>query len=833
MPRVGDSMFELSGSEDILVALSHWSLRNHKMSYTRYPFEIEPQPGYFGLLGGFKGLGLYLLLAVAFVTAIVGFDPTEALSFLSFPLVLGLAMISGLLLRYSGAIISFTIILVVGLLLMRSDAGIFEKMSADQELSFVLGNAFTMGLFSTISALAFGYDFRLSELATNRQNLLHKIFDALPIGIWVRARDGRSIFVNDRWAEFSSDSADEIVDSGRTEPPVDLGSDWDQLLAGIIDSDDSAVHYKNIELENAKGERTNMTLLTLRMFIDQEDDFGSLSLLIDETALRAYEVKIRQSEQNLQTALHNAKMGFWRENVKTSELHCDDNWYRLLEAHSEQNEAPVDVWNRRLHPEDRDRLHRSYREFYASGGETTRLDYCIRKGEKKYIWVQDSALVVERADDGSARCIIGTMQDISERKEDELELKLAKEKAETANRVKGQFIATISHEIRTPLNAIIGLSSFLAEGELNEDNLDLAQTIHSSGKNLLTLVNEILDFSKIESGRLRLEMQEFPLVLCLEESVKLFKLPATEKNLRLELKIDEALPEYAFGDMDRLRQILQNLLANALKFTDEGEVTLSARPVSLADFNLRCGANSDRLELLEGEPDEKLLEVSIKDSGIGIPKERQHLLFQAFSQLDASTTRKYEGTGLGLVICKRLVHAMGGRIWLESEDGAGAEFFFVVPIKLVSDEQYLPSSRHPVVQVDRGIEEKLAVRLPLNVLVVGPEDSTAGLLKSFRRLGYAPHHLEDYDLCRSASGDREYDLLLIVLDEESRALELARSVSKSSYAMRPEAIIGILPAGQEVSIDQCRLAGFLRVLQSAPTEEELEAVIRQAVDVRD
>lgn len=514
------------------------------MSFSRYPFELKKQAGYFGLLGGFRGLGLYLLLGVAFATSILGFDTTDALSFLSFPLVLGLSIIAGLLFRYSGALISFVIILGIGLLLRSWNMGIFENMSAEQSLLFVCGKAVTTGLFSTISALAFGYNFRRSELATNRQNLLHKVFDALPIGIWVRARDGRSVFVNQRWADFSPKTAEEIVNSASTEPPVDLGRDWVERVTKIIDSDNSAVHYESIELRNVNGALSSMTLLTLRVFIDQEDDFGSLSLLIDETALRAYEAKIRQGEQNLQLALHNAKMGFWTENVKTRDVHCDDNWFGLLDERPERKQSAVKVWNERLHPDDRDRVRRTYREFYASGSEANRLDYRIRKGEADYIWVQDSILVTERSEDGSALCIMGTMQDITEQKKAEMELTLAKEKAETANQAKGQFIATISHEIRTPLNAIIGLSSFLAEGDLDEDHLDLAETIHSSGRNLLTLVNAILDFSKIEAGRLQLEMQEFPLVHCLEESVKLFGLRSAEeaKILISVLMLNQACP---------------------------------------------------------------------------------------------------------------------------------------------------------------------------------------------------------------------------------------------------------------------------------------------------
>ena len=179
---------------------------------------------------------------------------------------------------------------------------------------------------------------------------------------------------------------------------------------------------------------------------------------------------------------------------------------------------------------------------------------------------------------------MGTMQDISARKRIEIDLKQAKDRAEAGNRAKGHFIATISHEIRTPLNAIIGLSSFLNESELDEEQLDLSQTIYSSGKSLLFLVNDILDFSKIEAGRLDLEMQEFPLHLCFEDCVKLFKIRAAELNVTLRLTLDPALTEFALGDMERLRQIVQNLLANALKFTDAGEVGIAVRPVKLSEL---------------------------------------------------------------------------------------------------------------------------------------------------------------------------------------------------------------------------------------------------------
>ena len=286
-----------------------------------------------------------------------------------------------------------------------------------------------------------------------------------------------------------------------------------------------------------------MTLLTLRIYIDQLEDYGTLSLLVDETALRIYEDRVRTSEHSLRLALDNAEMGFWDQDLETREISCDVNWRKIIGLEDEPEIDLLRTWKDRIHPDDADRVHETYRNYFRDGEGSVRIDYRIRKGHQKYIWVQDFVGVVERTSDGSIKRVMGTMQDITERKQTEIDLKHAKERAEAASEAKGQFIATISHEIRTPLNAIIGLSSFLAESEMPEDQLDLAQTIYSSGKSLQMLVNDILDFSKIESGRLDLEMQEYPLRLCFEECVKLFKMRANEKNVSLSLSLDESLTE--------------------------------------------------------------------------------------------------------------------------------------------------------------------------------------------------------------------------------------------------------------------------------------------------
>jgi PAS domain S-box-containing protein len=540
---------------------------------------------------------------------------------------------------------------------------------------------------------------------------------------------------------------------------------------------------------------------------------GGMGITEDVTDLRNSDWALREERRRLRDAQSVGRVGSWENDARTRRVTWSDSLLALYGL------APAAFGGTRaaalecLHPDDREQVKAMLEEVERSG-EPAEMRYRVRRVNDGALRWFDSRTAC-RYEDGHFVGLAGAVTDVTEQVLAAAELEQARDDALAASRQKSAFLATMSHEIRTPMNAVIGMTGLLLDTALDPGQREFVETVRSSGDALLSIINDILDYSKIESGGLQLEHRPFDLRDCVDTAVELVAATPRPDGVELSGHVDALLPTEVIGDSTRVRQILVNLVANAVKFTPAGEVRVVVEPAEPAAPGARV--SDDRIAL----------EISVTDTGIGIPADRLPSLFESFSQVDASTTRLYGGTGLGLAITRRLVEAMGGVLSVQSTIGVGSRF----TVSLTFDRSGTGAAVEPgpaAVPAAPAAGEQP----PLRVLLAednGVNQRVGRLL--LERLGHnvdvVGNGLEAVDAVRLLPYDLVFmDLQMPTMD----GLEATRQIRADISAIRQPQIIALTASALDDERQACDAAGMNDHVAKPVRLQDLAAAISRAVD---
>ncbi len=555
-----------------------------------------------------------------------------------------------------------------------------------------------------------------------------------------------------------------------------------KVVEKAINAGESIIPPHFVEIKDANGE-----LHMLEVFEStSKDDNGNVNSISgvakNVTNIYRAELELKESERQQSLILdaipdlmftHDKEGAFLDYQIKNPE----DIFY-----------APEDFLGKKVEDVFPDPINKALSDSLKKAFETgdiQTVEYRMELNRKVRFF---EARFVKLADDR----VLTLARDITAQKKLEEGLREAKEAAEAATAAKSNFLATMSHEIRTPMNGVIGMTSLLADTELDEEQKDYVETIKASGDTLLRVINDILDFSKIESGKMPLEEHVFGLKKVLEESISLVSYEAEKKQVAINLIIENEVPEIVLSDRTRLRQILLNLLSNAVKFTESGFVRVK---VDLENDTKRTAT----------------LRFSVKDTGIGISAKKLKGLFAEFSQADSSHSRKYGGTGLGLAICKNLVKLLKGKIWVESEEGKGSIFYFTAKVKKVTSQETDTLDHSPTTDVNRSDPMSLVISnsYPLKILLAEDNSINRKLtLIVLERMGFIPDVVKEGTEVLNMVKKNHYHVILMDIQMPGMDGLKATQLINEMDLQDPPYIIGVSANAFEEDVKKAKESGM-------------------------
>ena len=681
---------------------------------------------------------------------------------------------------------------------------------------------------------------RAQEVLRDSEAIYSSLVENLPLHVLRKDSDGRFVFANQLFCELVGKPLSEVV--GRTDfdfYPEELArkfrqDDHDVLETGRL--------LEAIE-ENRKDGETRYVEIRKSPVRDAAGKIVGVQVVFwDATQRKKAEAALERERYLLHALMDNLPHNIYFKDLASRFIRIN----KAMAAYFGLSDASEAIGK-----DDFDYFTEEHaRQAIADEEQIVRSGVPVVDKEEKETWPDGHTTWVLttkmplRDKDGRAVGSFGISRDITERKKVAEALRAAKEAAEAASRAKDAFLANMSHEIRTPLNAVIGMTELVLGTPLSAQQRDFLNTARESGEALLTVINDILDFSKIEAGKFALDCRAFDLRESLGDTLKAFAVRADRKGLELAFDVHVEVPYLVVGDCDRLRQVLVNLVGNALKFTEQGEVVLDVARETQS-------------------PDEVLLHFTLADTGIGIPEDKQTAIFEVFEQVDSTLKRRYGGTGLGLAIASRLVELMGGRIWVESALGRGSTFHFTARFGLAKEEAVASSRGEPpslqglrALVVDdnatnRRILEEILSTWAMSATVVAEASAALNLMREAQAAG-TPYRLvltdahmpriDGFTLAEQIKEDSELNsTVVMMLTSEDRPDAVARceQLGIAAYLLKPikqsellEAIklaLGIaLPSKEALAaLTRPRRVGPLRILvaEDSPVNQKLASAL--------